>query len=118
MDKTEIWTNIGVVIAGLLGIVAGYFGKRKDNVARPESSDAIVAGVGVEFGNRLQTDQIIQELKRCADALAILADRKQATAEAKLDRILQEMAEAEERDREERAKAPPARPRPRRPRAG
>jgi hypothetical protein len=115
VDKTEILTNLGVVVAGILGILAGYFTKRKDAPARPDKGDAIVAGLGLEFGNRLQTDQVIAELKRIGNSLAVLADRRQASTEAKLDRILQELDEAEEREREALIKASRPRRGPRTP---
>jgi len=107
VDKSDILANIGAVIAGLFAGWIAYYSK-KPPVA-PQTSDAVVAGVGLELGNRLQIDQLIGEVKRCADSLAILADRKQATTEAKLDRILEELDEAEEREREARAR--PTRPR-------
>jgi hypothetical protein len=40
-------------------------------------------------------------------SLATIAHRKQAITEDKLDRVLEELAEAEEREREKKNQAPP-----------
>lgn len=96
MDHNELITLAGVFFGGLFMGIIGYL-RKKPEIAR---HDTMVAGVGMEFGSRLQTDQLIAEVQRCADSLAVLADRKQAGIEAKLDRILHEMQEEEERERE------------------
>jgi hypothetical protein len=103
VEKAEILTNIGILLGAIFAGIIAYFGKRPPE--KPGTKDTVVAGLGIEFGNRLQVDQAIAELKR-------IADRKQATTEAKLDRILEELDEAEER---ERGKANQARPRSTRP---
>lgn len=94
VDKTEILANLGVIFAGIIGILAGYFTKRTGKP--PASQDAVVASVGLEFGNRMQMDELIIQTKRGSDALvsaaaslAILADRKQADIEDKLDELLE-----------------------------
>ena len=112
MEKAEILTNIGIFLAGIIA----YFGERLPE--KPGAKDAVVAGLGIELGNRLQVHHAIAELKSTADSLAIIADRKQASTEAKLDRILEELDEAKEREREKHSQAPrPTRlPRSRKPR--
>jgi hypothetical protein len=116
VDKSEILTNLGILVAGIFAGLIAYFGKKP--AVSPQTSDAVVTSVGLELGNRLQTDQVIAELKRIGDSLAVLADRKQASTEAKLDRVLQELAEAEERDLEAKARRAPRAQRPRKPRTG
>lgn len=102
MSWPDILTNIGTAIAALFAGYLAYFKTRPP--LPPTKTDTIVAGVGMEFGNRLQADQAIAELKRIGDCLTILADRRQATTEAKLDRILQELEEKEEHELAERAR--------------
>ncbi|TDK38769.1 hypothetical protein E2F50_01040 [Rhizobium deserti] len=116
MDKSEILTNLGILVAGIFAGLIAYFGKKPP--APPHHPDTIVAGVGMEPGNRLQMNQLIAETKRCADSLAVLADRKQASTEAKLDLVLQELAEAEEGDLEAKARRAPRSPQQRKPRTG
>ncbi len=96
MSTPDIITNLGMFIAAFIAGVFTYFKTKPP--PPPPSADTIVAGVGFEFGNRLQIDRAISELTRIADCLTILADRRQAATEAKLDRILQELAEAEEQE--------------------
>lgn len=86
MDKTEILTNLGVVLAGMLGIWAAYFKKTPPPTPKPE---AVLTGVGLEIGNRFQIDEQNSQLRRIADALEILADRRQANLEHKLDELLE-----------------------------
>ena len=52
-------------------------------------SDAVVACVGIELGNRIQTGQMIAERKRIGDSLAVLNDRRQAAVDVKLEEILE-----------------------------
>lgn len=95
MSINEILTFLGVFVGGIILTLAGYSKKPKE----VEHQDALVTGVGIELGNRLQTDQVIHELKRIADSLAVLADLREAARDAKLNRfedILERLA-AEER---------------------
>ena len=96
VETNEIVTYAGVFFGGIVTALIGYFRKRP-----PASTvgTAAIAGIGIELGNRVQIDALIAEVKRCADSLAILADRKQASFEDKLDRILEDL---EEKEREER----------------
>lgn len=86
VEQTEILANLGVIAAGIIGIIAGYFSKKPIKTAAP---DAVLTTLGGEFGSRIQMDEMNQQLKRIADCLAILADRKQAEIEDKLDELLE-----------------------------
>lgn len=97
MTSIDILTNLGYVLGGIFAVMIAYHTKKPP--AATVQQDPILAGVGLEFGNRLQSDAMVAELKRIADYLAVLADRKQAGIDAKLDRILQEMEEREEEAR-------------------
>jgi hypothetical protein len=81
---------VGTVIA----TVISYLVKKPPAIHH----DAVVAGVGIELGNRMQTDQMITELKRIGDSLAVLADRKQAAVDDKLEEILERLDEKERRN--------------------
>ena len=77
---------------------------------RPKTEDQnpIVAGIGMEFGSKLQIESAIGELKRIADylssissSMAVLADRKQAELHDQMDdmkALLERMAEKERRN--------------------
>lgn len=97
METNDIVTYAGVFFGGIVTALIGYFRKRPP--PPPVVGTAAIAGIGIELGNRVQVDALIAEVKRCADSLAILADRKQASFEDKLDRILEDL---EEKEREER----------------
>lgn len=81
---------VGTVIA----TVISYLVKKPPAVQH----DAIVAGVGIEFGNRMQTDQLINELKRIADSMSVLADRKEAARDDILGEILERLDSKERRN--------------------
>src|SRR5689334_22399276 len=98
VDQAEIITNVGILIGAFFAGLFTYNRTRKP--ANPAvTADAVVAGVGVELGNRFQTDQLIAEVRRCADCLEVLADRKREEAEEKLDEILERLRDKEERGR-------------------
>lgn len=91
MSINEILTYAGVFVGGIILVLAGY--KQK-----PKEQNTVVAGVGLELGNRAQMDMLITEVKRCADSLAVLADRKQAAIEDRLDEVLERLEERERRN--------------------
>jgi N-glycosylase/DNA lyase len=66
------------------------------------TTDAVATGVGIELGNRHQAEQMLNKVRRIADSLEILTDRKREEAEEKLDQILERLSEREERDRRTR----------------
>lgn len=92
VDKTELLTNLGVVIAGVIGLWAAYFKKGAPAETR---QSAVVASVGLEIGNRQQQDEQILQLRRIADSLEVLADRRQATFEDKIDEVLERLDRTE-----------------------
>lgn len=87
VDKTEILANLGVIAAGIIGMFAGYFTKKSGKTL--PSQDTVVASVDLEFGNRMQRDEMNSQLKRIADSLAILADRERADIKDALEDLLE-----------------------------
>lgn len=74
----DLWANLGVLLAAGVAALTGYFGPKIFSKTPPNplpKSDAVVASVGLELGNRLQMDQVIVQLCRIADALE---NKKQA----------------------------------------
>ena len=80
----EFLTYAGVFVGGLLMAIAGYRKKPP-----PAATDPVVSSVGLEFGNRMQMDEMIAQLTRCADSLAILADRERADIKDALEDLLE-----------------------------
>jgi glutamate dehydrogenase/leucine dehydrogenase len=86
----DFFTYAGVFVGGIVLALAGYRKKPK-----PSEPETVVTGIGVELGNRHQTDQLIAIGLRIAVSLEMLADKKQAGMEAKIDRILEDLEERE-----------------------
>ena len=87
----EFLTYAGVFFGGLLMALAGYRKKPMQSAADP-----VVASVGLEFGNRMQMDELIAETRRVADgvesvaaSLDILADRERADIKDALEDLLE-----------------------------
>lgn len=91
MDTNEIMTLAGVFVGGIFIALLGYI--RKPSTAAAQ--DPIVASVGLEFGNRMQMDDLIKEVARIGD---ILEGKKQAGIEADLKEILERLDAHEERE--------------------
>lgn len=91
MSINEILTYLGVFVGGIMLALAGYGKKPK---AKP---DAMLTGIGVELGNRLQTDQIIHELKRMADSLAAISDQREAARDEMMREMLERLEDKERR---------------------
>lgn len=96
-EGTDIWTNVGIGAFGFVAALYAYFSKKAPAppvTAPAHVAEAIVAGVGVEIGNREQAERLIAETRRaadgvirCAAALEVLADRKQAALDDKMDEV-------------------------------
>jgi hypothetical protein len=89
----EILTYLGVFVGGVMLTLAGYGKKPK-----PPEQESVVAGIGMELGNRMQTDQIIHELKRIADSLAAISDRREAARDEMMREMLERLEDKERRN--------------------
>lgn len=95
----EILAGAAFFIGTVIATIVAYVTKKPP----PSTHDAVIAGVGLEFGSRQMHGETNEHLKSIADSLRILADRKQAGIEAKLDRLIEDLDEREERaEREDR----------------
>jgi hypothetical protein len=89
----EILTYLGVFVGGVMLTLAGYGKKPK-----PPEQESVVAGIGMELGNRMQTDQIIHELKRIADSLEAISDRREAARDEMMREMLERLEDKERRN--------------------
>lgn len=84
--SAEVW--IAAAYGGILLLVAlGQY------LARPRQTtknDAVIAGVGMAFGEHDQMERLIAEVKRIGD---ILSDEKQSDMQETLDALLALMKE-------------------------
>jgi hypothetical protein len=51
------------------------------------------------LGNRIQTDQLIEQITRCADYLEVLADRKTEEIDDNIKQVLKRLDDMERDDR-------------------
>lgn len=82
---------LGTGIVGILVIVGAIGQYLRTYRARPTQLDPVLAGVGLELGNRQQADQIIFQLKRIADALT---DKNTADVNDRLDELAEKVDDA------------------------
>lgn len=81
---------VGTVIATIIA----YVTKKPP----PVQHDAVIAGVGLEIGNKHQQAEMNEHLKSIAESLRVLADRKQAAFEDKLMDALERLSDAERKN--------------------
>lgn len=86
---------------------------RKPPPAPPATNAAVIAGIGGELGNREQIERLIEQIKRIADGMDVLADKRTDEFEAMHVALLDRL-DAQER-REEQEEQKPRRPPRRRP---
>lgn len=96
VEGSEIWTNIGLLVGGVMLAIAAYRGKTVPPAPR-QQSEAVLADVGLELGNRDQQERMIHELKRIADAMQSLSDHRQANMQDLMGELLDKMRSAEKR---------------------
>ena len=87
MESQDILTQVGVGAAAVVAAFLAYFGKKVPSLP-DRTTTAVVAGVGLELGNRAQMDQVISQLTRIADYLEALADQDRAEQRDMLQDIL------------------------------
>ncbi|HTV67501.1 MAG TPA: hypothetical protein VMF90_03095 [Rhizobiaceae bacterium] len=95
----DFWTNLGILLAAVVAGLAGYYGPRLRQPPAPVKIDPVVAGIGLELGNRQQLDLLIQAVNRVAD---VLDGKKTAGIEETLKEILERMEAVESRQRPRR----------------
>lgn len=77
--------------------IAAFLGYKLKKV--PAQHDAVITSVGMELGNKQIQSEMNDHLKSIAESLRILADRKQAGMEAKIDRLIDDLEDRENRPR-------------------
>jgi hypothetical protein len=86
-NPAEVW------IAGIYSAILFFavLGRYLLLPKRAMGADPVLAGVGLELGTREQIDHLVLQVKRCADALERLADKRQDEIQETLEEIVEEM---------------------------
>lgn len=98
MISNESLAAAAFFIVSMLAAAWGYLRKP----APPQKTDPVLTGIGVELGNRVQMQELVEAVNRVADEIA---NKKQEEVVDKLDEALRRMDESErdrDRDRENR----------------
>ena len=83
----ELLGTAGVGVIVIVGAIGNYLRNLR---ASPPTANPVLAGVGLEFGNRAQMDLLIGEIRRIGD---ILENKRQAGIESKLQHLVEEIDE-------------------------
>lgn len=94
----EIWVPAAVFFGTAIAAFIGYFRK----LPAPKAQDPVIAGIAVAYGDREQTERLIGEVKRCATALEVLADRRTEEIEEMHQKLLDRLDRAEQQQRPHR----------------
>jgi hypothetical protein len=106
------WNNLITLISvGIGTTAAAYVGYSRKWPAKTEGVP-VLTSIGLELGNREQTERLIGEVHGCRVALEVLADRRTEDIED-MHKALLERMDAQER-REEQEEQRPRRQPPRR----
>lgn len=76
---------------------------------RAAKHDPVIAGVGIELGNREQTDRLIAEVHGCRVALEVLADRRTEEFQDMHKELLERMDAQERWQTQQKRRATPTR---------
>lgn len=89
-DTPDVWANLGILLATAVAALAGYFGPRVFGKTPPAAAkaDPVLMGVGVAFGDKEQSERMIECLDRIATALEAIADRRQSEMQDTMEEIL------------------------------
>lgn len=108
VPDTDSLKSAAAFIAFVLAGLWAYFRPQR----RPATQNPVLTGVGIELGNREQTERLIGEVHGCRIALEALADKRVDEMED-MHKALLERMDAQER-REEQEEQRPRRQPPRR----
>lgn len=84
VDQNELITLAGVFFGGLIAGALSYLKKPKPTM----SQDPVLAGIGMELGNKAQMKELIDAVKGIEKAIR---DEKQDEMEDKMDALLAEL---------------------------
>ena len=73
VELNDFLTLAGVFVGGVIAGLIGYFRPKKQAV---RSSDPVLTGVGMAFGEHDQMERLVGQVKRIAESLDVLADRR------------------------------------------
>lgn len=93
--SNEVLAGAAFFVGTVITTILAYIMKKPPAM----NHDAVIAGVGMELGGRHLQAETNEHLKSIAESLRVLADRKQAGIEAKLDRLIDDLQEREEHGR-------------------
>jgi hypothetical protein len=95
----DLWVHAVYGLLLALAALKQYLDKPK----QPPKNEAIIAGVGLGFGERDQMERLIAEVKRIADALT---DKNTSGINHRLDELLERIDEAERRGHTQKPRQP------------
>ncbi len=96
-SSPDLWANLGLILAAGVAALGGYFwNKVFKPTTDPRGAPSVLAGIGMEFGSREQTERVITELAGIRKALEVLADKRTAEIED-IHKTLLERLDAQER---------------------
>jgi hypothetical protein len=101
VPDTDSLKSAAAFIAFVLAGLWAYFRPPR----RQPSPNPVLTGVGIELGNREQTERLIGEVHGCRVALEVLADRRTEEMED-MHKALLERLDAQERREEQEEQAP------------
>lgn len=105
VPDTDTLKSAAAFMAFVLAGLWAYFSQQK----RPSPANPVLAGVGLELGNREQTERLISEVHGCRLALEVLADRRTEEMEDIHRELLARLDRKEEQEEQRPRRQPPRR---------
>lgn len=103
---------LGTAAVGAVVIVSAIGNYLRTLKEKPRPIDPVIAGIGIGYGDREQTERLILEVRGCRIALEALADKRademEEMQQALLDR-LDDAARRKEQEEQRPRRAPPRR---------
>lgn len=87
----DLWANLGILLAAAVAALAGYFGPKifgRTPASSPSPTSPVITGVGLELGNREQTERLITAVNGVA---AAIRDKKQDEMQETMSDLLEEL---------------------------
>lgn len=104
------WNNLITLVSVGIGTgAAAYVGYSKQWPAKPATAAPVLTSIGLELGNREQTERLISEVHGCRVALEVLADRRTQEMEDIHRELLDQMHRKEEQEESSPRRQPPRR---------
>lgn len=95
---SELVATLGTVLGALFVALIAVANYLRTKEKPQQQSTAVLTGIGLAFGDKLQTEELIKQVTRIANGIDVLADRRTDDMADMQKELIERMDRAEARE--------------------